>query len=65
MLRVPLRRVAGEQAVRLIRREPDKSIMRIVQTWVPAREQPTTRYQTQARRRGPQKGTLPAPTLGS
>jgi D-erythronate 2-dehydrogenase len=31
-----LRRVAGEQAVRLIRREPDESIMRIVQTWAPA-----------------------------
>jgi D-erythronate 2-dehydrogenase len=27
-----LRRVAGEQAVRLIRREPDEAIMRIVQT---------------------------------
>jgi len=33
-----LRRVAGEQAVRLIRREPDESIMRIVQTWAPALE---------------------------
>jgi len=31
-----LRRVAGEQAVRLIRRERDESIMRMVQTW-PAR----------------------------
>jgi D-erythronate 2-dehydrogenase len=31
-----LRRVAGEQAVRLIRREPDESIMRIVETWAPA-----------------------------
>ncbi len=28
-----LRRVAGERAVRLIRREPDESIMRIVETW--------------------------------
>jgi nucleoside-diphosphate-sugar epimerase len=28
-----LRRVAGERAVRLIRREPDESILRIVQTW--------------------------------
>jgi nucleoside-diphosphate-sugar epimerase len=28
-----LRRVAGERAVRLIRREPDESIMRIVKTW--------------------------------
>jgi D-erythronate 2-dehydrogenase len=28
-----LRRVAGERAVRLIRREPDESIMRIVGTW--------------------------------
>jgi len=33
-----LRRVAGAQAVRLIRREPDESIMRIVQTWAPALE---------------------------
>jgi nucleoside-diphosphate-sugar epimerase len=33
-----LRRVAGEQAVRLIRREPDESIMRIVETWAPAVE---------------------------
>ena len=33
-----LRRVAGEQAVRLIRREPDESIMRIVATWAPALE---------------------------
>jgi nucleoside-diphosphate-sugar epimerase len=31
-----LRRVAGEQAVRLIRREPDESIMSIVQTWAAA-----------------------------
>ena len=31
-----LRRVAGERAVRLIRREPDESIMRIVDTWAPA-----------------------------
>ena len=31
-----LRRVAGERAVRLIRREPDESILRIVQTWVAA-----------------------------
>lgn len=31
-----LRRVAGAQAVRLIRREPDASIMRIVETWAPA-----------------------------
>jgi D-erythronate 2-dehydrogenase len=31
-----LRRVAGERAVRLIRREPDESIMRIVETWAPA-----------------------------
>jgi hypothetical protein len=28
-----LRRVAGKQAVRLIRREPDEPIMRIVQTY--------------------------------
>ena len=33
-----LRRVAGEQAVRLIRHEPDESIMRIVETWAPALE---------------------------
>ena len=33
-----LRRVAGERAVRLIRREPDSSIMRIVETWAPAVE---------------------------
>ena len=32
------RRVAGEQAVRLIRREPDESIMRMVETWAPALE---------------------------
>ena len=31
-----LRRVAGDRAVRLIRREPDASIMRIVETWAPA-----------------------------
>jgi nucleoside-diphosphate-sugar epimerase len=31
-----LRRVAGERAVRLIRREPDESITRIVETWAPA-----------------------------
>jgi D-erythronate 2-dehydrogenase len=31
-----LRRVAGERAVRLIRHEPDESIMRIVETWAPA-----------------------------
>ena len=31
-----LRRVAGERAVRLIRREPDESIMRIVGTWASA-----------------------------
>jgi nucleoside-diphosphate-sugar epimerase len=31
-----LGRVAGEEAVRLIRREPDESIMRIVETWAPA-----------------------------
>jgi nucleoside-diphosphate-sugar epimerase len=31
-----LRRVAGERAVRLIRREPDESIMRIVRTWAAA-----------------------------
>jgi nucleoside-diphosphate-sugar epimerase len=28
-----LRRVAGEQAVRLIRRQPDPSIMRIIESW--------------------------------
>ncbi|MGZ4612916.1 MAG: D-erythronate dehydrogenase [Kineosporiaceae bacterium] len=33
-----LRRVAGEQAVRLIRHEPDESIMRIVGTWASALE---------------------------
>jgi hypothetical protein len=33
-----LRRVAGEQAVQLIRREPDESIMRIVETWARALE---------------------------
>jgi nucleoside-diphosphate-sugar epimerase len=33
-----LRRVAGEQAVRLIRREPDESIMRMVGSWAPALE---------------------------
>jgi D-erythronate 2-dehydrogenase len=31
-----LRRVAGESAVRLIRREPDDSVMRIVGTWAAA-----------------------------
>jgi nucleoside-diphosphate-sugar epimerase len=31
-----LRRVAGEQVVRLIRREPDESIMRMVESWAPA-----------------------------
>jgi D-erythronate 2-dehydrogenase len=31
-----LRRIAGDGAVRLIRREPDESIMRIVGTWAPA-----------------------------
>ena len=31
-----LRRVAGDRAVRLIRRQPDESIMRIVETWAPA-----------------------------
>jgi D-erythronate 2-dehydrogenase len=31
-----LRRIAGERAVRLIRREPDESIMRMVETWAPA-----------------------------
>jgi D-erythronate 2-dehydrogenase len=36
-----LRRVAGERAARLIRHEPDESIMRMVQGWAPALE--TTR----------------------
>src|SRR3954449_6904462 len=31
-----LRRVAGERAVRLIRREPDESVMRMVETWAAA-----------------------------
>ena len=31
-----LRRVAGERAVRLIRREPDEAVLRIVETWAPA-----------------------------
>jgi D-erythronate 2-dehydrogenase len=31
-----LRRIAGDRAVRLIRREPDESIMRIVGTWAAA-----------------------------
>jgi D-erythronate 2-dehydrogenase len=31
-----LHRVAGARAVRLIRREPDESLTRIVQTWAPA-----------------------------
>jgi nucleoside-diphosphate-sugar epimerase len=31
-----LRRVAGERAVRLVRREPDEAIMRIVGTWAEA-----------------------------
>jgi nucleoside-diphosphate-sugar epimerase len=31
-----LRRIAGDRAVRLIRPEPDESIMRIVETWAPA-----------------------------
>ena len=31
-----LRRVAGDRAVRLIRREPDESVMRIVETWAGA-----------------------------
>ena len=31
-----LRRAAGDRAVRLIRREPDESVMRIVETWAPA-----------------------------
>lgn len=33
-----LRRVAGGRAVRLIRREPDPAVMRIVETWAPALE---------------------------
>ena len=33
-----LRRVAGERAVRLIRREPDESVMRMVESWAPALE---------------------------
>ena len=33
-----LRRIAGERAVRLIRREPDESIMRMVESWAPALE---------------------------
>jgi D-erythronate 2-dehydrogenase len=33
-----LRRVAGERAVRLIRQEPDESIMRMVESWAPALE---------------------------
>jgi nucleoside-diphosphate-sugar epimerase len=33
-----LRRVAGEQAVRLIRREPDESVLRLVDSWAPALE---------------------------
>jgi len=33
-----LRRVAGERAVRLIRREPDDEIIRMVQSWAPALE---------------------------
>ena len=33
-----LGRVAGEQAVRLIRREPDEAIMAIVGSWAPAVE---------------------------
>ena len=33
-----LRRVAGEQAVRLIRHEPDESILRMVEGWAPALE---------------------------
>jgi nucleoside-diphosphate-sugar epimerase len=31
-----LRRIAGDRAVRLIRRQPDESIMRIVGTWAAA-----------------------------
>ena len=33
-----LHRVAGDRAVRLIRREPDESIMRMVESWAPALE---------------------------
>jgi D-erythronate 2-dehydrogenase len=33
-----LRRVAGEKAVALIRREPDPAVLRIVETWAPALE---------------------------
>jgi nucleoside-diphosphate-sugar epimerase len=33
-----LRRVAGERAVRLIRRQPDPAVLRIVETWAPALE---------------------------
>jgi len=33
-----LRRVAGEQAVRLIRHEPDESVLRLVESWAPALE---------------------------
>ena len=33
-----LRAVAGEDAVRLIRREPDESMMKIVQAWAPGFE---------------------------
>ena len=33
-----LRRVAGERAVRLIRREPDETIRRMVESWAPALE---------------------------
>jgi nucleoside-diphosphate-sugar epimerase len=33
-----LRRVAGERAVALIRREPDPAVLRIVETWAPALE---------------------------
>ncbi len=33
-----LRRVAGDQAVSLIRREPDESIIRMVESWAPALE---------------------------
>ena len=33
-----LRRIAGERAVRLIRREPDETVMRMVLTWAPALE---------------------------
>ena len=31
-----LRRVAGDRAVRLIRREPDEAIIRMVESWAPA-----------------------------